>query len=70
MSKTDSVFVEIGELQSKYKNLSAKNKMTKQALCDLCVPFKDKYSLSDIQTLQIVRGNLSISEIAKVLKLK
>ena len=33
------------------------------AMCDLCVPFRDKYGLTDLQTLMIARKEIGIPEI-------
>ena len=41
--------------------------MTKKAMCDLVIPFRDKYGLSDLQALMIARNEMSISEIAELL---
>ena len=59
----DNIFKEIGELQEEYEKLIKSKKLTKKAMCDLCIPFRDKYSLSDLQTLQIARKELDIPEI-------
>ena len=59
----DNIFKEIGELQEEYEKLIKSKKLTKKAMCDLCIPFRDKYSLSDLQTLQIARKELGIPEI-------
>ena len=59
----DNIFKEIGELQEEYESLVKSKKLTKKAMCDLCIPFRDKYSLSDLQTLQIARKELGIPEI-------
>lgn len=36
---------------------------TQKKLCELCIPFRDKYHLSDSQTIAIAREEVSISEI-------
>ena len=59
----DNIFKEIGKLQEEYENLVKSKKLTKKAMCDLCIPFRDKYGLSDLQTLQIARKELDIPEI-------
>ena len=55
---------ELADFQFQYTILE-RTKMTKKALCDLVVPFRDKYALTDGQALQIVRGELSLSKIEK-----
>lgn len=59
---------EVGDLQESYKKLLNENKLTKKAMCDLVVPFRDKYHLTDLQALQIARAELSIKEISDILK--
>ncbi len=54
----------IDSLQENYKKLFDEKKITKKAICDLCIPFRDKYSLTDLQTLRIARKEMDISEIA------
>ena len=54
---------DISEMQTNFK--SAKNK---KQICDACLPFKEKYGLTDIQTLNIARGNMSVADIYKLLQ--
>ena len=54
-------------LQKKYRELVNSNRLSKRALCDLCVPFRDKYNLSDVHTLQIARNELSLSRMISLL---
>lgn len=61
---------EIVKLQSEYNILVSKKKLTKKALCDLCVPFRDRHGLSDSVTLQIARDELSISDILEIFDAK
>ena len=60
------IMKEIAELQEKYQSLIDSRKLTKKAMCELCIPFRDKYKLSDLQCLQIARDELSLSEIVKI----
>lgn len=64
--KTD-LLREVGNLQDDYQKLVNGNKLTKKAICDLVVPFRDKYKLTDLQALMVARNELSISEIAELL---
>lgn len=64
--KTD-LLREVGNLQDDYQKLVNGNKLTKKAMCDLVVPFRDKYKLTDLQALMVARNELSISEIADLL---
>jgi|LGOV01.1.fsa_nt_gb hypothetical protein len=57
------IFQEIGNLQENYKKLKKQKKFTKKMICDLVIPFRDKYNLTDIQALQIARDELSINKI-------
>lgn len=40
--------------------------VTKANICALCIPFRDKYKLTDLQTLMIARGEMKASEILKI----
>ena len=60
---TDKLFKQIAEMQRQYQNLIDTKSLTKKALCDLCVPFRDKYGLTDLQTLMIARKEIGIPEI-------
>ena len=59
---------EIGCLQENYKKLLTGGKMTKKAMCDLVIPFRDKYRLTDIDALSIARNEKSFNEVAKILE--
>lgn len=58
---------EIGTLQDKYRSLRRQQKLTKQAICQLVIPFRDKYGLTDVQALQITRNKCTLTEIADML---
>lgn len=64
-----NILKEIGDLQNNYQKLIDNNQLTKKAICDLVIPFRDEYNLSDSQALQIARAELSIFEINNLLKL-
>ena len=59
---------EIGKLQKDYNNLKSKNKLTKKAICDLVIPFRDRYCLSDKDALSIARSEINIDKIAKLIE--
>lgn len=59
----DSLMKEVGELQEKYQNLIKRKILTKKSMCELVIPFRDKYKLTDLQALKIARNELSIREI-------
>lgn len=58
-----SAIREVTELQNGYQKLLNDKCFTKKKLCELCVPFRDKYKLTDRQTLMIARNELSLNEI-------
>ena len=51
-----NILKEIGDLQNNYQKLIDNNQLTKKAICDLVIPFRDEYNLSDSQALQIARA--------------
>lgn len=59
-------FKEIVELQKSYKRLVREKKLTKKAMCDLCIPFRDKYCLSDMQTLSIAREEMPLEKMVEL----
>lgn len=62
----NNILIEAGKLQDGYDELLESGNFTKKALCDLCIPFRDKYELTDMQTLQIARKEMSITRISEV----
>ena len=56
-------FKEASKMQDDYQELIDEKKLTKKAMCDLCVPFRDKYGLTDLQTLRIARKEMDLSEM-------
>ena len=56
---------EIVKLQKRYQKLVDDKKLTKRAMCELVIPFREKYSLSDLEALKIARNELTISEISE-----
>lgn len=67
----DSMFYkESAELQGNYQKLIDERKLTKKAMCDLCIPFRDKYTLTDLQTLRIARQEMDLSEMVTLTELK
>ena len=65
---TETFFKEASELQNKYQDLIDNRKLTKKAMCDLCVPFRDKYKLTDLQTLRIARKEMDLSEMVALVE--
>lgn len=58
---------EVGMLQDLYNDLVRNGKLTKTAMCNLIIPFRDKYGLSDLQAIMIARNEISISEMSALL---
>ena len=58
--------LEIAKLQEDYAALARGKKLSKKAICDICVPFRDKAGLTDSQTLQIARCELSLTDILRL----
>lgn len=65
----ENVMKDIAEVQKNYHKIFDEERVTKKAICELVIPFRDKYKLTDLQALQIVRDELSISEINELLKI-
>lgn len=63
----ENLLREVGNLQSNFQKLCRSNKVSKKAICNLAIPFRDKYNLTDLQALQITRNELSVAEIADLL---
>lgn len=62
-TNAEYLFEQIAEMQTQYQKLIDTKSLTKKALCDLCVPFRDEYGLTDLQTLRIARKEMDIAEI-------
>lgn len=60
------VLIEVEELQKKYNNLK-KSKMTKQDICDIAIPFRDKWKLKDSDVLGIIRNEFTFSKVLELL---
>lgn len=58
---------DVAELQKGWNELQFSGRMTKKAMCDLVIPFRDKYGLQDSLALQIARAELSVAEINDLL---
>lgn len=67
-SKHEILLEDVADVQRRYRFLCDSDKLTKSALCELCIPFRDKYHLTDWQTLCIVRGDASADDIIEILK--
>lgn len=58
---------EIGKLQADYNKLFREKRLTKKAICDLVIPFRDKYGLKDSDALRIARAEIPLSEMVDLL---
>ncbi len=63
-----STLRDVANLQDDFKKLIKQNRLSKKNMCDLVIPFRDKYGLTDVEALMIARNELSISNIADILK--
>lgn len=67
LSVTDALN-DIAEIQKAYQRLIDEHRLSKKEICDLVIPFRDAYNLTDSQALAIARAELSVSEINDLLK--
>ena len=67
-NKTMELLKEIAALQTEYEKLKNSEKMTKKAICDLVIPFRDKYHLSDKDALAIAQNKVSIAQMVTLLE--
>lgn len=58
---------EIVELQRNYQTLIENGELSKESLCSLCAPFRNKYHLTYSETIAIAQGVYTDSEIDKML---
>lgn len=58
---------EAATLQQEYQKLVDNKKLSKKAICELCIPFRDKYELTDLQVLRIARKEIDLSEMIDLL---
>lgn len=63
-----AILHEIGNLQNAYRYLQQHGNCSKQNICNLVIPFRDKYNLTDLQALKIARNEISLSKMAEYLK--
>lgn len=57
----------IANMQNEYKRMVASGNVTKKKMCDICVPVRDALQLSDLQTLQIAREEMTLNDIIQLL---
>ena len=63
-----NIMREVAELHTQYQRLIDEKRLTKREICDLCIPFRDKYGLKDSQALRIIRKEMDLSEMADLLE--
>ena len=56
----------IADLQTRYKFLT-EHGMSKKQMCDLVIPFRDRWGLTDKQALQIARGEMPLQDAAMLM---
>lgn len=59
---------DIAKLQKDYTELISSGKMTKRAMCELIIPFRDKYHLTDKQALMLARDEMSFAELGGLIQ--
>ena len=64
----DSFFFDAAKLQTDYAKLIQGKRLTKRAMCELCIPFRDKYGLTDLQTLMIAREEMPLNDMAELVR--
>ena len=63
-----SAMKDAAELQTAYQRLVRQKRLSKKNMCELCIPFRDKYSLTDLQTLRIARNEMDLAEMVDLLE--
>ena len=59
---------EAAVMQEEYQRLLDEKRLSKKALYALCVPFRDKYGLTDLQTIRIARREMDLAEMVDLLQ--
>ena len=63
-----SVMREAAQLQENYRTLARDKRLSKKAMCALCVPFRNKYGLTDLQALRIARDEMPLLEMLDLME--
>lgn len=63
-----SAIRDAAKLQEDYNALVVAKRLSKKAIYELCIPFRDKYGLTDSQTLRIARAEMPLPEMAELLE--
>lgn len=64
------ILLEVAAMQDAYSAAQRANTLSKKRICEICVPFRDKYGLSDLDALKLARNEYSLSEMIKLLKIE
>ena len=59
---------DITDLQESYEKLVRTKTLSKRKLCEICIPFRDKFGLTDIEVLRIARNEISLKEIQELIE--
>lgn len=59
---------DIVDLQESYEELVKTKTLSKRKLCELCIPFRDKFDLTDIEVLRIARNEITLKEIQELIE--
>ncbi len=59
---------DIVELQESYEELVKTKTLSKRKLCELCIPFRDRFGLTDIEVLRIARNEITLKEIQELIE--
>lgn len=57
---------DINEMQTKFKHLTDTNSLTKQKICGICIPFKQKYGLKDSVVLDLAKTVTPLTEVLSI----
>lgn len=55
------------KLQEGYANIIKSGDLSKKAICDLVIPFRDRHGLSDLHALMVARKELSLKDLVEML---
>lgn len=59
---------DIIDLQESYEELVKTKTLSKRKLCEICIPFRDKFGLTDIEVFRIARNEISLKEIQELIE--
>lgn len=59
---------DIIDLQESYEELVKTKTLSKRKLCELCIPFRDRFGLMGIEVLRIARNEITLKEIQELIE--